>query len=415
MTPVIATILLITIPLYIAFRYKTAQSNLVLNYCLYPTIFSYFYLLIPIFIDSSSFKDQSLQLRHNFTPTIDALSIWWTACFFIAYLKSHDRPQTFNCKLKIKPISLIISRCTQIFTAAVITYIIIKHGAALYIISDSRSLAYEYYERNIIGAFNIPILFSASILGCTLMYLHKRNIAQLTPLLPFVILDTLHGGRGYTFSTIIIVYINLTTINPRSFRRNSIILISTTSFLFVSAFIRRHVFESSTADPFASFFGEFVFTRMTAEIALDYFNGYGDLFTYTLTSISRLLPQSLVSPIFDTDSLTNYAVIINQSSGLSFGLAGSPLAEAIFYGGIFFAITSPIIVAATLLLLNEKFKRESAFGFMFFLMIISSMPLFFRSGFYTPFFSVVYIFISYLLPITIPSAKIKIFTPKLKI
>ncbi|SBT08502.1 membrane hypothetical protein [Candidatus Accumulibacter aalborgensis] len=381
----------------------------VFNFCLYPLIFSYFYLLVPAFIPFVTSLDNSLALSANSFQVIDQLAAWSVSIFFLGYILSKERHIAFNQKLIFPAFSVSVSRIIQVITIIVSMVILIRHGPDLYSISGDRGISYEYYSTEILNAYRLPVVFSFSIISSTFLYLHHRNINYQLPILIFCILDALQGGRGYSFAAVTIIGLNYLALNMNKFKRTIGMVLIFVAALFLSAFIRRFMAVDETADPIVILLGEFFFTRLTAQITYDTFSSHGDLLTYLLLAMSKMLPQFIVAPLFSEAVLTPYHVLVNQWADAGFGLAGSVMAEAIYYGGVKFGIASPLIISAIFLTINRSTLILRLPGYLFFLVVTSSMYLIFRTGFYTNFFSIIYVFLFYYSIIIFPSRKKRVF------
>lgn len=409
MTQFIQFFLLAAVPLYIFRRALSGGGECIFNFTLYPLIFSYFYLLVPSLITTATTVGEALSLSYTSSGVIDLLGFWSVSVFWLSYILSDDPSIRFNERLRLAPITVTAARVVQSLTFVVMLFVLAKHGPSLYALAGERAGSYNYYAQEIIDVYKLPVLFAFTIISCSLLYLRYRNLRQLAPIFTFIALDALHGGRGYTFAALIVLCANYLALNMNQFKRVASFMIVIGAVVFASAFVRRYIAADDTGDPLVVFFGEFLFTRMTAQFAYDYAISQGDLITYFLVSLSKLLPQFMVAPLFTETELIPYHVVLNRNTGIDFGLAGSLMSEALYYGGMEFAIISPAIISGIFLLLNRSRVVRGIPGYLFFLVLSSSMYLFFRTGFYPNFFSLCYMFIFYFSLMIVPSAHKRVF------
>lgn len=409
MTTTIAILLIFIVPLHVASRFYRAAGRAVFNFSLYPLVFSYFYLLVPSFVTAVTTVDQVLMLSYSSMRVVDQLALWAVFCFFVGHMLTRDPEFNFNFDVRLAPVTLKLSRLIQLAIALLMLFVLAKHGPSLLGMSGDRASSYDYYSKEIIDVYRLPILFGFGVISCSLLYLHTGRVSNLVPILLFVVLDALHGGRGYTYAGLFVCFANFLAANMKSFKTVGLLMLSVIALVFASAFLRRYIATDDTSDPLVAFFGEFIFTRMTAQFAYDSFLAAGDLSTYLLVSVSKLLPQFVVAPFFSEVELTPYHVILNGKTGIGFGLAGSVLAEALYYGGVEFAIVSPVLIATLFLFLDKSGFLRGVPGYLLFLAVVSSMYVFFRTGFYSNFFALCYMFIFYYPLMIVPSARVRVF------
>lgn len=409
MTQIFLMFLVVFVPTYIVLRAVRSGAASVFNFSLYPLIFSYFYLLVPSLVPFVTTLDKTLALSSDSFEIVDQLGAWSVGVFFLGYFFTKDSRLIFNNGLSLNPLTLSFARFFQFVCLAVSMLILIRHGASLYALSGDRALSYDYYAKEIIDVYKLPVLFSFSAVASTLLYLRHGTLRNLAPLLPFTVLDALQGGRGYTFAALIVFGLNYLAIHMDRFKRIMLLMMSFVLALFASAFVRRYIAVDDTSDPWVVFFGEFFFTRLTAQFTFDNLAGHGDLFTYFLVAVSKLFPQFLVAPLFSEDDLIPYHAVVNDWSGAGFGLAGSIMSESLYYGGVSFGILSPVVMAAIFFLMQRSQMSLRLPGYLFFVVLSSSMYLIFRTGFYTNFFSLGYVFFFYFSVMIVPSYRCRIF------
>ena len=401
--------LLFFVPGCISYRFLRHGGVSVFNFSLYPLVCGYFYLLIPALIPVASSFEDTLSISANSFEVVDLLSVWCVTIFLAGYLLSVERKIKFNTEIKLAPLTCSLSTASQIFSCFVALFVLLRHGPALFALSGDRASSYEYYAREILDVYKLQLVFSLALVASTLRYIQTRKLISFYPLVPFVAIDVLQGGRGYSFAAIVVFGLNFLMLNMSRFKRVALALTLSVIFLFSSAFFRRYINVDETADPLLILFGEFFFTRLTGQIVYDNLASQGDLLTYFFVAISKLLPQFIVAPFFNEKDLVPYYVVVNDWVGAGFGLAGSIVSESIYYGGVGFGFFSPIIIATIFLFLNRSGFIFGLGGYLFFLILSSSMYLIFRTDFYSNFFSIIYKFLFYFSLIIVPSWRCRVF------
>lgn len=402
------TLLLMAVPILIGMRLREFGSAAIFNFSLYPLVFSYFYLLIPSFLPSESLVASMLTLSDMSEMAVNKFSAWTVFVFAAFYFFSKDYRLSLNQDIRFSSITVKMAVLIRVVVFVVFGIIAIRHGSVLYSLAGDRSAAYEYYSLEILNAYRLPILFSFTVVSSLVLFLARRKFSELIPLSFFIVLDGLQGGRGVSLAAFMICYMCWIMVNPNAFRKANIASMLVLVLLFLSAFVRRYVGTEDTTNIWHALFGEFYYTRLTAQFTYDYFLGAGDAVSYILYAISKLIPQFLVAPFFNELGLMPYHVLLNEQSGIGFGLAGSLISESLYYGGEWGGYFSPIVIAGVYLLLQRRQVIYGLPGFVFFLLLTSMTYVILRTGFYTNLFSLVYMFVVYLGVIIIPSFKVRV-------
>lgn len=400
----------VVIPLYVLARLRTGElASKLLNFTLYPLVFCYFYVLLPVMVQIAAPQSLVAALQTSETGQVEALSTWIAFVFFFCYLSSRDNEYRPNTLLRIAPTTLLAARAIQVGAVAVTVFVLLRHWGELYRAAGDRASSYSVYS-DLLDTYKLQLVFTLDAVASVFVFLHHKTKRSFTALAPFCVLDALTGGRGYLFATIFIVYLCHVTFNFRGARRATVVVAVGTLVLFVSAFLRRYAFDSEV-DPLFSLFGEFYGGRWISGYAIDYFSNSSQLSTYWALVSARLLPQFLVAPLFDPSDLANYAVVINASTGISYGLAGSLIAEAVYYGGIGYAFFAPVLVAAVYWIMNRTKIVASVPGYLFFLLLTASTYNIFRSSFFMIWAALIYMFTFYISPLILTNWKKTVLRP----
>jgi hypothetical protein len=383
-----------SIPVYVAWRLARNGRSAVFNVLLYPLVLSYAYLLLPTLVTTDTPLAAALQLSKDSLTVTNALSAWYVVVFFVAYALTSDPDFEFYSGFRAGRHLAIVSRFLQVATACTLAAVLLRHGPVLAALSSDRGVAYEYYAANILNTYKLSIVFPLCAASCTVLYLSSGRRRELTPLLLFAALDALQGGRGFTLSSLIVAYLNITARNRRAFGKANKAFAVVALGVFASTFVRRHVLANESSSALIDFIGEFYYTRLTARYVYDYASATAGAFVYLGTSLSRLLPQFLISPLIENDQ--SFVSSINKDIDAGFGLAGSILSEPLFYGGIPFAVISPVAIAALYWLTCRRSATAHLPRYLLFVLVTSSAHVAFRTGFYMTFFPLIYIWATYL-------------------
>lgn len=407
----IASILLLATPLVILHRFFKSGHYAFFNFCLFPLIFSYLYLLVPIFISSRGSIADILGINDTSLKEINVLSIWYTVVFLAFYIATSDLRFKLNNKLQIPSITVNASIVQALIAALVCSYVLLIHGSTLISLSNSRAEAYQFFRDNILGTYAIKVLATFSVVSAFILAINKRNSSYFALTAPFIVLDTIQGGRGLTFPVILCFAWAHLIIHPRSGKK-IIFWMAVLSFtLYASAYFRRSSGSTYGTDQMLiEYFGEFYYTRLTAEHVYSQQLHSGNLIEYALFCASKLLPQFIIEPFTSAEFRTRYDVALDLETGVGFGLAGSILAEALYYGGVTFAWLSPIIIAALHYICQRSKMITNLSGFIFFLLLASSSYAIFRSAFYSTITSLMYILFVYLSFQAIPTLRKRLLT-----
>lgn len=396
--------LAIFVPFYIWTRAQAAGSSIALNFCLYPLVFSYFYLLLPSFLQDDNVAALVFRISPSARQSVDWLSIWAVFVFLAVYHLGKDKDRLLLADLRISQSTRLVTRGIRYVISLSMTGILITHGPSLYA-AGSRGASYAIYEQ-LLDQFKLPLLFALALTSSIIGFLQNRRLLNFTPLTLFCFLDVLAGGRGYLFSSLLAIYLTYTARNSAPFKLVTVGFITMAAAVFVTAYYRR---IEDGLDPIFILFGEFYATRLTAQFTFDNFYAAGDILNYIVTFLSRFAPQFLLAPFLEGAIDPSYAVILNNNTGLTYGLAGSLLSEALYYGGEIFGFIYPLLMALTYLCMQRSNLILSLPGYVFFILLAASTFNIFRGSFFLTWATLVYMTIFYLCPVMLKDLKKKVF------
>lgn len=390
-------LLLCIVPVVIGFRVRKAGAFVLYNPFFYLVVFSYFYLLVPSILSAESPISDFLGLDRESFDRVSLFSAWFVVVFLGAYSISNDYVVELRNDFLVPKLTIRLASFVLLFTVSISIYVLVLHGPSLYGLSSSRFDSYEYYRINILVPYAFQLVFQMTAVCASLLALHNRNLRFFMLLTPFLILDFLQGGRAVTFMTSVSFCLVAVLIHPNGGKKILGFVSSFIFVLFLSAFFRRAL-PGSGVDIEAQLiemFGEFYFTRLTAQYVYVYSLSAGDFLDFIVLVMSKLIPQFLVNAISDIGSIIRYDVELNETVDVGFGLAGSVLAEAFYYGGEWFAWVSPFFISASYFVLY-RFKIICKLpGFVFFLLLVGSSFSIFRSAFFLSFTALIYTFLFY--------------------
>lgn len=391
--------LLLAIPYLILVRLRKFGRTIIFNFTLYPLLFSYFYLLIPSFINFETPISTFIGLNENSFEAVGALSLWYVLIFLFVYNLSKENNFVFNHAFEPSPLAINASRFVLLLSIAICMLMFFNHGENLYLLSGNRSSSYEYYKKEILDFYKIQIFFNMSMASILVLVIFSKNFKYYFFSIPYVLLDILTGGRGYMFVVLMSFLLVYLLINPGKLKAALFWVVFFVIVVFILAFIRRSApleFLSDYRLLIVEFLGEFYYTRLTAEYVYLYQLGRSNVFDYFSLVISKLAPQFLIESLFSDLDRTRYDVYINDELNVGFGMAGSIIAEAYYYGGAYLSWLFPIVMSAFYFFCQKFFIIRSFSGFVFFAILIWSTYAIFRSAFFINIAALIYFFLVYL-------------------
>lgn len=405
---------LIVIPLYCFRRFRKKSYLILLNPCFYLLFFSYIYLtLSSALIDSylASLKIRNADYLYNFYVSFsqEAMEVttllgnWFTLVFFLFYIFSADKkilPKQFKPKKITYYIALFFTGIVSlIFLALIIVY-----GPtliAMFARGANRGELLSYFAPEIYDKYKVNVLIKLLLASIAVIVWRKKNFKWYIFILLPIVLELLSKGRTLSFAGVVFLYINYVFIA----KKTKILIISLLILLIVgTGFVRYGNLGFDLKQYAVLIFSDAILTRFSSLMVYDRFLDAGDLGEYFLFSSLRFLPVKVVQLILGYEYKDRVlAVILDDAyrSKLGFSLASNIVGEALYYGGITFAILSPIIMGSIFYSMNQGKIYRTFPGFIFFCFMMSSLQHIMRSAFYDKFLSLVYLMFSYLIWISI--------------
>jgi hypothetical protein len=303
------------------------------------------------------------------------LAIEYVTVFFIAYLISKDHIIQFTENLPGKmsrQIALIVYMLIPVILLFIITFFVPK----VFALKHDRGTALMMYEKTIDGPFKLTILLYLHVAATFILFWKKKKLALLLPLLLYWIIDFSHGGRTMTLMTLIFGYILVVLKTEKTYFKYFLILI----LLMVVAGLVQRTTDSGWLWYLYMSGVEFSNTRMTTVYLFDHPEVHGDIVVYFANAVSKIFPGGFFAKLIDFGDW--YGEYLAKKIGLGYGLAGNLMSEALFYGGVPFAVASPFIIGGFLLLLNRMKWHTKIIGLTYILILIVSMQNIVRTYFY---------------------------------
>lgn len=398
---------LIFVPIYCFYRIRKNKYTL-LNASFHILVLSYLYFTI-----SSFFLDEFIEFQYSVEPwfsTFSSESIavtsllcnWFTLVSLFFYSLSKE-PKEIKIAFFPQKITYQIALIVTFSTTAIFIALLLIHGPSLIANSSNRFYLLRYFSQEFIGKYKYLYLMNILLASLSVIAWRKRTFKYFWVLIVPVITEFLTKGRDISFYMVVYTYINYVAVT----KKLQIALFSPLILGIVGVgIIRSNNLDriQGIGDTLLYVSAEVTATRLTTVITYNSFMNDGDLWTYLLNSILNVFPSSITSILIDsTDIYSNtireyYRTKLQSSST---GLAGNIVSEALYYGGISFAIITPIIIGAIFLFLNRIKIYRTLPGFIYYCIVIARLRNYFRIGFYNTFFSLITLMLTLLLWIVI--------------
>lgn len=393
--------------IYRRYKYQNKMYKIVgffTNPLLYYVFFTLFYLIASniflMFVGLEFIMSMGVPIsNYNFYT-----SSFYTTSFFIVGLFFYMLSKDINLNYRFVDIRTskgytITLRVISLFFLLCLIYILLENFSYIYSLQSYRTLAYQAYIQRIVNPYKYGVIINlATILIVLAILVSKdklfRGIVLLASLL-IILIDFSHGGRAATLKIILAIYISIIIY----YRKSYFFLISSVVLLMLfSAILLRFSYDQFNITNFLfAFLSEFVFTRITTDLVLN-FSLHGNLLDPFLSSISSLVPGQIAS-YFGIE--TKYlGMIIQDKLNLPIGLASNPVSESIYFFGSFYLLEA-FLISSFLLLLNSKLFKSSMIPLIILIVYISSIQETIRNSFFDSTFSFFYLFYSYALIFTI--------------
>ncbi|EKO3674150.1 hypothetical protein M3923_002840 [Vibrio metschnikovii] len=385
--------------IYLLYRSNKAVKSgdmvgFLLNPLLYFVFFGLLYLIFSnILVSLGAFNILPTGLPENIN--LKTHSSIYTTLFFVSllfcYIFSKDIKGLQFSLLKYKPYNEFFLNFIVVMIFLLMTYILISHYKVLLSLRGDRASVYGYFANDIYKPYKLGVVVNVYSAVLIFLSLSKNKMSRFIVLLPFLIfalLDFLQGGRSIIIRLIVILYIIFAIKKNKLYIYQSFVCFVVLSIVFVW----ERLSSSSGLAALFTVFGEFIFTRLTVDYVL-YYNLHGDWYTALLKYVLSVFPGKL-NGYFLEDEI-GYAELISNYSGLSWGLAGNIVSEALFYFGNGF-IFSIVFVMLTCLVHYNRYTIMTMPFFIINIIYISNIQNIFRASVFEFGLVMLYLSISYL-------------------
>ena len=379
---------LAAVPLYCLWRVRR-NNQAILNPLFWLVFFSYFYLTL-----SSALVSEAALWFSFSAKTVEYTNLlcnWNTFVFFMFLVSSKDYTFVVDPSYVPRKLTYQLSQLFLFGSCILLAAVLVVNAPAMLAVYYDRIEALTIFSR-LYFDYHLGLLIMVMIASTTIIVWRTRKLLWFVPLLLPLAFDLLSNGRHITFLVVICVYLNyfLLTGKPR-FKLIALILLA----LGGSALVR---FGSLQLDleSVRNALGEFVWTRMTTSMVYESLVGHGNPFAYFISSMSHLVPGIVSTHLFGVLEPT-FVDVIREEYPAGFGMAGNIVSEALFYGGVPFAVLSPIIIGAVFFILYRVKLCKTMPGFILFCFVTSGMTQMMRMGFYSTFLIFFYLMMSYLI------------------
>jgi len=327
---------------------------------------------------------------------------WYVFIFFIYYLFSSDK-KIESTDYYPKPITYDLSIFFTALTSAIFIFLVFKFGAELWGI-ESRNQALRTFSINIFEGFKYPVLLNLFIASVSVIAWRTRSFYSFL-LIPLAIsLDLLAKGRMVAWTYLFFAYINYVSISKKAALKVAIpifTLLVSTVFFRLSDTNK----DLDLMDAIGLFFSDQTNTFLGALLYYQDYVGKGNLVNYLLFSFFQFLPNAFTLSLFDyssqAETTTSFTVDLDYINKIGYSLANNIVGESLYYGGIEFAIISPLIIGGIIYGLY-KFRVFKTFpGFIFMCFVIASLRGTVRGNFYSSFLQNIWLMYSYLIWLTL--------------
>ncbi len=397
---VINYLLLIFVPCYCLYRLKKNFYSLI-NPSFYLLLLSYLYLTI-----SSTFLYNYIYLVRNIEPwfttfsdesiqTTSLICNWFTFVFLIFYIFSQE-PKSVKLSFYPQKITYQIAIILTVLISIIFTFILIDKGGELQAI-QGRHEALVFFSDKILVTYQYPYLLYFLLASLSVITWRSRNFKWYFVLIIPMITELLSRGRDLSFLILVYTYLNYVAIS----RKPRFLIITCIGLgLTATVFFRSREFHlDQIGDILIYLFGEIFATRLTTIITYDHFLASGNLGNFLLYSILNVFPSPITN--FWVDTPRNYVYYLQDFYRYHLvysnsGLAGNIASESLYYGGISFALITPIIIGTIMECINRLKIYQIFPGFIYCCFLIAKLRIFIRIGFYDSFFSLVTFMLFYL-------------------
>jgi hypothetical protein len=352
-------------------------------------------------------RGYQLDTIFNFSDQIyndtNVLCNWYVFVFLIYYLLSKDQDLEPVEEYRPKPPTYWIAIFFTALSTLVFVFLLFSYGEKFWSLGD-RVKAFKY-SGEILGQYKYAVFLNIFIASVAVITWRKRSFYPYL-LIPIAIsLDLLAKGRVIAWFYLMFAYVNYVVIS----KKMAITIAVPVALLLVSTVFLRIKADSHSTNDFliviTTIFSDSINNRFVVPICYKDYLGTGNLGEYLLFSLFQFLPNTITLPLFDYSSVgqTVLSSVVDQSyiHKTGYGLATNIVAESLYYGGVDFAIISPLIIGGVIYGLYASRVFTTFPGFILFCFIVSGLRGTVRGNFYNSFLPSIGLMCTYLIWLTV--------------
>lgn len=389
-------------------RAAVAQRNitgLLYNPVLYLFVFTYLYMVIGSLLSPAG---QAL-IGFVFLEQASDQATWLCFYYFVIatgfYWASRDR------KLRYAEVRFgVIGEITFGLALIAIPYayfLLATQGPGLAELQSSRYAAMQYFA-DAFAQKGFGQVYCISVAACTLYYLRfpddRKNVLVFAlALLPFAATDYLQNGRSTLLGIATMIFILVCTRRQKLYVTPALVIV--TALMIFGVVLRTDYRSQSIETNLLSSLAELYLTRASVDYVIESSPDAG-LFHLFSSSLDRILPG--LEKAIDGSNVPYFTDYIEHTMRLSFGLAGNLASESYYYGGLPFALLSPVIIGGIYLLVSRSQALCFLPGYIFNMFLIVSTIGMVRNGFYSGLATIIGVMLILLVYITFFARHIRV-------
>jgi hypothetical protein len=342
----------------------------------------------------------------SFTPEIlmnsDIICNWFNFVFLGFYIISIDpilQTKEYKPQNSTYYLALVLTGATTVY----FIYLISLFGPTL--IALDRIEGLEAFGRDVFDGAKLLAFLNILLVSLAVIVWRTKNFLWFLLLAFPASLDLLAKGRMIVWLALMFAYLNYITISKKT---GFIVAIPVLLVLVSTVFFRFENFdwESGLEQIILILFSDPINNRFSTPLVYGDYYKNGELGEYLLRSFFNFLPGVISKIIFgfeNREELSMSQIITDDYSSKigGFSLAVNLPAEALYYGGTFFAVISPIIIGGITYLIYRLGIYKTFPGFIFLCFYISTLRGIMRGTFYDTFMPLVYLMFSYAIWMTV--------------
>ncbi|MEL0028513.1 MAG: hypothetical protein VW625_07630, partial [Perlucidibaca sp.] len=324
-------------------------TGLLYNPVLYLFFFVYFYMVLGTMLSPAGQSLVGFVFYDEASDQASWLCYYYFVVTLLCYWISRDR------QLRYADIELgAMGELTLGLSLIALPYayfLLITQGPALAELQSSRYAAMQYYAE----AFSqkgFGQTYCIAMAAATLYTLRfprdpKAVLVVLVCIFPFLAADYLQNARSTMFGIMTLVFILLCTRQQKLYVMPAVAAI--VALMLFGLVFRTDYRSLSLGTNLLSSLSELFLTRASVDYVVGSNPDVGLYHLFT-ASMDRILPG--LAKVLDDSNVEYFTDYIEHTMKLSFGLAGNLVSEAYYYGGLPFALISPVLIGGLYLWLS---------------------------------------------------------------